>query len=179
VFVRPATRTVFLALLTCLLVALAAPAVASAAEFTVNSVIDEQDEDPSNGVCKTPVFEGCTLRAALEEVNDQEDPENTIKFDSTVFEGEEADSIFVSSLLGALPAIEFPTKIEAGSDCTADGVEGAPCAGVIGLPGEPVFAVKANDTKISGLAITSGSVNIGVYKKAPASKRPGTGSGSG
>lgn len=166
--VRPATRTVFLALLACLLVGFAAPSLAAAAgtEFTVDNTIDEQDQNPSDGICKTTLFEACTLRAALEEVNQQEDTENTIKFDPTVFEGEEADAIFVASLLGALPAIEFPTKIEAGSDCTADGVEGAPCAGVIGLPGEPVFTVKANDTEISGLSITSGSVLIGVENES-------------
>lgn len=166
-FVRPATRAIFLALLACLLVALAAPAVAAAAtEFTVDSTFDERDEDLNDGICKAAVFGTCTLRAALEEVNEQEDSENTIKFDSTVFEGEESDAIFVASLLGALPAIEFPTTIEAGSNCTADGVVGAPCAGVIGLTGEPVFAVKADDTKISGLSITSGSVNIGVYDES-------------
>jgi hypothetical protein len=167
VFSRQAIRASLLALLACLLVGLAAPALAAAAnEFTVDSVLDERDEDLSDGICNAPVFDGtCTLRAAIEEVNHQEDPENTIKFDPTVFEGEETDSIFVSELLGALPAIEFPTKIEGGSDCEADGVQGAPCAGVIGLTGEPVFAVKANDTKISGLAITSGSVGIGVYEE--------------
>lgn len=160
-------RILFLGLLAGLLVALALPGVAAAAEFTVDSVVDERDEDLSDGICKATVFDGtCTLRAAVEEVNEQGDTENTIKFDSTIFNGEESGTIFVAALLGALPAIEVPTKIEAGSSCTADGVEGAPCAGLIGLPGEPVLAVKANDTKISGLAITSGSVLIGVYEES-------------
>ncbi len=170
---RQATRTVFVAVLTCLLVVLAAPAVASAAnEFTVDNVLDGPDEELSDGLCKAAVAETfpgegtCTLRAAIEEVNHREDTENTIKFAPAVFEGEESDAIFVSLGFGALPAIEFPTKIEGGSDCTADGVEGAPCAGVIGLTGEPVFAVKADDTTISGLAITAGSVGIGVYEES-------------
>jgi hypothetical protein len=140
VIARQATRTVLVAVLACLLVALAAPAVASAAtEFTVDNILDERDEDLSDGVCKANVAETnpnegtCTLRAAIEEVNEQEGAENKIKFDPGVFEGEEEDAIFVASLLGSLPAIEFPTKIEAGSECTADGIEGAPCAGLIGL----------------------------------------------
>jgi hypothetical protein len=174
VIARQATRTAILAALTCFLVALAAPAVASAANvFTVDNVIDGPDEEPNDGVCKANVVETneeegtCTLRAAIEEVNHQEDTENTINFDPTVFEGEESgDSIFVSELLGALPAIEFPTKVEGGSSCTAAGVEGAPCAGVIGLEGEPVLAVEADDTKVSGLAITSGSVDLGVYEES-------------
>ncbi|HSS32602.1 MAG TPA: NosD domain-containing protein [Solirubrobacterales bacterium] len=165
-FVRPATRTILLALLACLLVVLADPGVAAAAQFTVDSVVDERDEDLSDGICKAMVFEGtCTLRAAIEEVNEQGDTASTIKFDPTVFNGEESGVIFVAALLGALPAIEVPTNIEAGSNCPADGVEGAPCAGLIGLPGEPVLAVKANDTKISGLSITSGSVLIDVYEE--------------
>lgn len=161
-FVRPATRTIFLALLASLLVAMAAPSLAVAAEFTVDGVVDEADENPGDGICKSVVFEDCTLRAALEEVDDQEDAENTIKFDSTVFNGEESGTIFVASLLGTLPAIEFPTKIEAGSNCTADQVVGAPCAGLIGLEGEPVLVVKADKTEVSGLAITGGSVGIDV-----------------
>lgn len=173
-FSRQAIRASLLTLLACLLVGLVAPALAAAAnEFTVNNVLDGPDEEFSDGVCKANVAEvlpgegSCTLRAAIEEVNHQEDTENTINFAPTVFEGEESgDSIFVSFLFGALPAVEFPTKIEGGSNCEAAGVEGAPCAGVIGLSGEPVLAVKADDTKISGLAITEGSVGIGVYEES-------------
>src|SRR3712207_6251386 len=44
--------------------------VASAATFTVNSNIDEPDDNPGDGVCATagqsPV---CTLRAAIDEAN--------------------------------------------------------------------------------------------------------------
>ncbi len=162
---RRATRTIFIAALACLLVALAAPAAASAAEFTVDSHVDERDENLSDGICDATVFDGtCTLRAAIEEINHQEASANTIKFDPTAFDDDVP--IFVASLLGALPPIEFPTTIEAGSDCEYAEVDGAPCVGVVGLEGEPVFVVEANDTKISGLAITGGSVGIGVYDES-------------
>jgi CSLREA domain-containing protein len=56
------------ALLACIF-AFGSPAAASAASYEVDSVADEQDEDPGNGVCKT-AGNVCTLRAAVEESND-------------------------------------------------------------------------------------------------------------
>jgi Right handed beta helix region len=135
------------------------PASASAADYTVDIAIDQVDDDPGDGDCETAA-ETCTLRAALTEVNLSTDVANSIGFDSTVFNGQEEDTIFLAS---TLPTIFEPVTIDAGSTCTTAGISGGPCAGVTGVAGEPVFAVEADDSAISGLSITAGSIGIGVF----------------
>jgi Right handed beta helix region len=154
----PFRPRVFLALLAALLI-LTLPASASAATYTVDSAIDQADDDPGDGDCETEA-ETCTLRAALTEVNLSTDVANAIGFDSTVFNGQEEDTIFLAS---TLPTILNPVAIDAGSTCTTAGISGGPCAGVTGVSGEPVFAVEADNSSISGLAITAGSIGIGVF----------------
>lgn len=60
-------RRVVLALLAALFL-LVFPAAASAADYTVNSTADQEDETPGDEVCKTAA-NTCTLRAAIEESN--------------------------------------------------------------------------------------------------------------
>lgn len=156
------SRAILLALLVSIAVALAAPAFASAASYQVDTAADLEDEEPGAGGCETEQ-ETCSLRAAIVEVNFSADATNTISFDPTLFDGGNSDTIFLGS---ALPSIQSPVTIDAKSTCTTAGVEGAPCAGVAGVSGEPVFAVVENDVTIIGLAITSGSVGIGVFDES-------------
>lgn len=153
--VRP---RVFSALLAALFI-LALPASASAVDYTVDSAIDQADDDPGDGDCETAAGT-CTLRAALTEVNLSTDAANAIDFDPAVFNGQEEDTIFLAS---TLPTIFEPVAIDAGSTCTTAGISGGPCAGVTGVSGEPVFAVEADDSSIAGLSITAGSIGIGVF----------------
>jgi hypothetical protein len=157
--VLPRKATVFsLGALVALLLVLAAPASAITIASVVNTNTDEASTTHNSHECKTALG-NCSLRAAMELVDEEEDVTNVISFDPTVFNGEEQDAIFVNT---PLPAIEYPTTIEAGTECTTAGVEGAPCAGVIGLPTDPVFVVDADDTTIKGLSVAAGSVNIEV-----------------
>lgn len=142
----------------CLLLAL--PALAAAASYEVESAVDQADETPGDGICKAVVTENCTLRAAVEELNLEADPANTIDLDPTVFNGEEQDTIFLGS---PLQTILYPVSIEGESTCTTAGISGGPCAGVVGTGSDPVFAVEADDSSISGLSIDNGSVGIGVF----------------
>jgi len=164
VIARQATRTVLLAVLACFLVALAAPAVALAAEFTVDTTSDGIDENLGNGICRSEVPEACTLRAAIEEINEKHEGSNTITFDPAVFEGEATGSILLFESLGDLPAIKFPTNIEAGTDCTDAGIEHAPCVGVVGFEKisveTTVFTIEADDSSISGISITGSNRGI-------------------
>ncbi len=134
----------------CLLVA---PAVAGAAEYTVDSTADEPDLLVDGIACLTAGGK-CTLRAAIEEANFVATGD-TIKFDGTVFEGLAADIIAIGS---SLPAIKAPLKIDGkfnGAQCnTAAGVKG-PCAGVNGPATGPALTVEnADGVEIEGLAVT-------------------------
>src|ERR1700709_1864869 len=141
---------------TCLLLAL--PAVSSAATYTVDSIGDQADDDPGDGECKT-TFDTCTRRAAIEESNFSVAAADSIAFDANEFKGEEIDMIQPGT---TLPAILSPLSIDGGA-CTTAGIAGGPCAGIQGLAGDPVLAVEADDSSIEGLAITAGSIGIGVF----------------
>jgi CSLREA domain-containing protein len=156
---RRAPRAALLALLACLALALGVPAFAAAASYQVNTTTDLADEEPGAEGCNTEQ-DTCSLRAAIEEVNLSADATNTISFDPTVFNGQEVDTIFLTS---PLQTILSPVTIDAKSTCTTAGVADSPCAGLVGLSGEPVLVVEENDVTIIGLSITSGSVGIGVF----------------
>ncbi len=52
---------------------------ANEAMFTVNSVVDERDDDPGDGMCETDVGNGiCTLRAAVQETNALPGPDTIV-----------------------------------------------------------------------------------------------------
>ena len=60
---------------------LAAPA--AAADWTVNSTADSGDLDPTDGVCEaTPATGDCTLRAAIDESNQDSSGADTVRFDA-------------------------------------------------------------------------------------------------
>jgi CSLREA domain-containing protein len=156
---RPHARAILPCLLACVALALAVPALAAAATYEVNTAVDQEDANLGDGTCETENG-GCTLRAAIVEVNFSADAANTIEFDPVVFNGQEEDTIFLSS---PLQTIFKPVAIEAGSSCMTADVDGAPCAGVVGTGTDPVLAIEADDSTVSGLAITAGSIGIGVF----------------
>lgn len=149
---------VALAVLACAVVALLAPAAASAVEveYTVNSTGDQADASPGTGGCKTSV-NTCTLRAAIEEANLSAGTDE-ILFNEIIFNGEQADTIALGS---ALPTITGTVFIEGHRCMTAAGFQG-PCVGVSGPSGGFALQVKANGTWIRGLAITGALTGISV-----------------
>jgi CSLREA domain-containing protein len=137
-----------LSLFAIVLLALAAPAVASAATFTVNSTGDQTDEDPGVGGCETTLGT-CTLRAAVEESNAFDNDEaDTIDFGPS-FNGEPADTITLGS---ALPAIEEELIILGGSS----EVE------IAGQSTGTVLAVEAEHVTISGLSLSLSGSTTGI-----------------
>jgi hypothetical protein len=134
----------------------AAPGVASAATYTVDSIGDQADETLGDEECETSA-NTCTLRAAIEESNESSGTADAIAFESTVFEGQLADTI---TLGGLLPEIEDQLSVEGGSCTTEAGPQG-PCVGIqatglsYGLSAEDVEGVT-----IEGVAVTGATTGI-------------------
>ncbi|HEY0318476.1 MAG TPA: right-handed parallel beta-helix repeat-containing protein [Solirubrobacterales bacterium] len=145
-----------LAVLACGLVALLAPAAASATEIIVNSTGDQADETPGSGGCKTSLAT-CTLRAAIEEANFAVGTDEVL-FNPFIFSGELVDTIALGS---ALPTITDTLFLEGHRCATAAGVPG-PCVGVSGPSGGFALRVEADNTWIRGLAITGALTGISV-----------------
>jgi CSLREA domain-containing protein len=145
-----------LAVLACGLVALLAPAAASATEIIVNSTGDQADETPGSGGCKTSLTT-CTLRAAIEEANFAVGTDEVL-FNPFIFSGELVDTIALGS---ALPTITDTLFLEGHRCATAAGVPG-PCVGVSGPSGGFALRVEADNTWIRGLAITGALTGISV-----------------
>ncbi|MFL5900036.1 MAG: NosD domain-containing protein [Solirubrobacterales bacterium] len=141
---------------------LAVPAFASAATYTVDSIGDQADETLGDEECETSA-NTCTLRAAIEEANESVGTADAIGFESTVFEGQLADTITLGSLL---PEIEDQASVEGGSCTTQAGPQG-PCVGVqatglsYGLSAEDVEGVT-----IEGVAVTGATTGIRAINEA-------------
>lgn len=152
----------FVSLLLALGCLVALPAIAGAATYTVDSVGDQADETLGDEECETSV-NTCTLRAAIEEANESVGTADAIGFEGTVFEGQLADTITLSSLL---PEIEDQASIEGGSCTTQAGPQG-PCVGIqatglsYGLSAEDVEGVV-----IEGVAVTGATTGIRAINKA-------------
>jgi len=153
------------ALLVAALCALAVPALAAAAEYTVNSTLDGPDKAPGTGGCETATLGECTLRAAVEESNFSTGVKDTIKF-TAAFNGQVADTI---ALGASFPFITDPVTIDgdgAAPCLTAAGVSG-PCAGVERTVAGPTLVVEnANGVTIEGLAVTGASTGINVINSS-------------
>lgn len=140
----------------------AAPGIASAATYTVDSIDDQADETLGDEECETSV-NTCTLRAAIEEANESVGTADAIAFESTVFEGQLADTITLGSLL---PEIEDQASVEGGSCATQAGPQG-PCVGIqatglsYGLSAEDVEGVT-----IEGVAVTGATTGIRAINEA-------------
>lgn len=142
------------ALLAALLI-LVLPAVASAADYTVNSTEDLEAADIGVECPAEVVGAKCTLRAAIEESNASAGVRDEIDF-SSAFDGEKADSTLVIGV--ALPDIEDPVTIDGGL-CETDANVKGPC---VGVNGESRFEVRAPEVQIEGLAISEFQIAIAV-----------------
>jgi parallel beta-helix repeat protein len=139
---------------------LALPAAASAANYTVNSIGDQEDKEVGEEGCKTEV-NTCTLRAAIEEL-DNSGETGLIKF-SVLFNGQVADTIAPAT---ELPAIEETVKIDgdgAGGCATEAGSPNGPCVGISGPAAGSAPTVEiAEGVEIEGLAVTGAKFGINV-----------------
>jgi hypothetical protein len=146
-------RRAALALLAALFL-FALPAVASAAEYEVDSTANEEDAAPGVGGCLTLGLK-CTLRAAIEESNASTGVRDEIAF-SAAFDGEKADSTI--NVPSSLPQIQDPVTIDGGL-CETDANVKGPC---VGVNGESRFEVRAPEVQIDGLAISEFQIAIAV-----------------
>ena len=147
-----------IAALTVLACVLAAPAAASAAQFTVNSTADETDLAPGDEACLTAAGK-CTLRAAIEEANGLEEFDEVV-FDEDVFDG--GQTVPSTIALGSeLPPLTERGAINGRECATAAGVSG-PCVGIDGLGANSALVIRAAEFEISGLAVTGAQTGISV-----------------
>jgi hypothetical protein len=146
-------RRVVLTLLAALFI-LALPAVASAADYEVDSTANEEDAAPGVGGCVTLGLK-CTLRAAIEESNASTGVRDEITF-SAAFDGDKADSTI--DVPSSLPQIQDPVTIDGGL-CETDANVKGPC---VGVNGESRFEVRAPEVQIDGLAISEFQIAIAV-----------------
>jgi CSLREA domain-containing protein len=158
----PRGRAAALALLLGALLALAAPAWASAAKFTVNGTGDEAKGEP--GISCTTALGECTLRAAIEAANESSVGTDEIAFDPAVFNGEVGDTIAP----GLLPTISTPTTL-AGTGCNAGSA--TPC--LAANNGNVLLVLSAGETKVQHLSITVPSGTVGIRASGSAGSGPG------
>jgi CSLREA domain-containing protein len=136
--------------------ALAAPSLAGAETFTVNSIADEADASVGNEFCETAAGK-CTLRAAIEESNFTTEAFDSITFEEEVFEGD-ADSVIQPA--SALPPITTPLSLSGRLCETEAGVQG-PCVEIDGLANAPVLDIEGvAEVEIETLALTDAEVGI-------------------
>ncbi|HET7445498.1 MAG TPA: right-handed parallel beta-helix repeat-containing protein [Solirubrobacterales bacterium] len=155
------------AALAALFVCLAVPALAGAAGFEVDSTGDQQDQTPGNGVCAT-VAATCTLRAAIEEANDEASAD-TITF-APLFDGGVGATI---SPVTALPKVTQPLTIEGGRCTGASGFAG-PCVGLAAASGQAGLVLAAPQSTLRGLAIAGATTGITVEGAAAGARIAGS-----
>ena len=114
-------------------------AVASAADFTVNSNADQTDAVPGNGTCAT-AGGVCTLRAAVVEAD---------------FSGLTADTITVPAM-----TISVGSQLSITKTVTISGA-GARSTIITGTPGHVLFRVNGGDVTLRDLALQDGSATGG------------------
>jgi CSLREA domain-containing protein len=143
-----------------------APA-ALAETFTVDGVGDAPDA-AIDGTCDSdggaPVV--CTLRAAIQEANDETFNAGADVIDfSAAFNRELADTIVLGS---ALPTISTEIDID-GGNCPLSALAPGPCVGVGYAAGPPTmlaFVVAADNVSIEGLAVTNAAIAIDVINSS-------------
>ncbi len=134
------------------LTSLALTATASAVEYTVDSTVNEPDDEIGVAGCKSAAGK-CTFRAAVEESNNSVGIRDEIVFSPTFFKGRLADTIDIS---GGFTTIGDPVTIDGGQCQTAAGVQG-PCVEVKGAPG---LTISAADVLVEHLAIVGANKAI-------------------
>ncbi len=147
-------RAVLLALILGAFVALAVPAWAAAAEFTVNSTGDGA-KAASGAVCETATPGQCTLRAAIQAANEPGAGTDVIKFSSAVFNGEPTDTITPA----ALPEVSTAMTID-GAACNAGSA--VPCLSAAAVTSSSLFEFKADETTLENLSITIPAGRVGI-----------------
>jgi hypothetical protein len=139
-----------LATLAVCLAANAAPALAVVpGEYEVDSIGEQTDATPGDGVCLTSV-NTCTLRAAIETAN-EDSVASTIHFKATPFNGEGGSTI---ELTTPLPLISQPVNIDGGV-CGS-----GPCSGIKTPSGYAGLDIRTGETTVEHLAFSGGSVGI-------------------
>jgi CSLREA domain-containing protein len=121
-------------------VMVALPAVAGAAQFTVNSTVDAADANTSDGVCAAAGGQ-CTLRAAVQQAN--------------VLTG--ADTV-------VMPAGTYPiaSSLPLSSLITLVGPAGARGTVISGAPGTSVITINSSGVTVRGVTVTGGARGIWV-----------------
>lgn len=165
---RGRVHLVALAVSVCALIAAAAlPALASAAEFAVNSVGD--GVEPT--ACETPsTSDECTLRSAIDLANTTPNVggPDTITFSQSVFGGAApASTIEIGSPLPAVTeAVTLLGGDTAGRQCpTGWGLDG-PCVEILATGGASILPVKAGNVTVEGIAFDGAQTGILVDKGA-------------
>jgi CSLREA domain-containing protein len=125
-----------------------------AAEFTVNSTLDETDSGSGNPACLTAGGK-CTLRAAIEAGESLEEFFR-IDFDEEVFKGQAVTTIALGS---SLPTITRPAFIN-GRTCETEAKVSGPCVGVEGPSGGPALTLSNAEVEILGLAMTAAQTAV-------------------
>jgi uncharacterized membrane protein YgcG len=146
---RPRSWSLAVALLLGALLALVAPAFASAETFVVSSELDTAGA----AGCESHPEGVCTLRGAIVAANTVAGPD-AINFDGSLFDGEAGDAV---TLTGPLPELKGPATISGGT-C---GAELTPCATVIGVSGFASFTL-AGETVLQNLSIEGGGLGVRV-----------------
>lgn len=153
-------RRVLAAVGVVLVCALAAPGLAAAETFTVNSPADEIDAAVGNEFCETAAGK-CTLRAAIEEANSSIGVHDHVFFEEEPFEAGDPPI----TLSSELPVITEQVSI-VGRECeTGAGVVG-PCVQIDGLADAPALTLEdvtvadGQKVDIEALAITGSEVGI-------------------
>ena len=142
-------RTVVAAAAVALAFAIPATAQADVDTFTVDSFVDDSDNNIGNNLCATGGAV-CTLRAALQETNDNDGPGDTdvVNFAAPIV----ATTIQLGSVL---PTIDEPISI---NGCSTAPNNPAPCVGVRGLNTSTdafFLTTGAMGVTIRGLALTN------------------------
>jgi CSLREA domain-containing protein len=132
-------------------------ASASAANFQVDDFDDVADAT-IDGSCDANGADACTLRAAIQEANDEtENPgADTITFEADQFNGEAGDLIDIGA--SDLPAITAPVSI---SCETAPAT--TPCARIESAPVNGL-TVSSDNVSIHGVAVTNALQGIAVFE---------------
>ena len=135
--------------------ALAAPGLASAETFTVNSNADGMDASVGNEFCETADGK-CTLRAAIEEANFTT-ARDAIGFEEGDFEGD-GDSVIEPAT--PLPAITAPLELS-GRRCETEAGVSGPCVEIRVDSVEPALSVAgAEGVIVESLAFTGAAVGL-------------------
>ena len=127
-----------------------APTLPPTTDFTVDSTGDQADTIPGDGVCQT-AGSTCTLRAAIQEANNNGDPTHTDTIDATSVTGQ----IVLGS---ALPSLNQSVTITGPGashlDIHRSSAVGTPNFSVIGASPSP-----GTDMSISGVTISNGALS--------------------